>query len=218
MTVIINVPTVGTIRVRRGYREYRDWAGGTRVDHTVTFEPIVGEKLKYLVGSPMLRSGMNPFPVYGTVSAAMDFLDADETMRNDGSDTAQAWMSCAEIPIGRVIVVRDEYLVISDGNGGSDRTRGRQRRKSIRVGQFCDESAGVALYRALHSWNGWRGAGAFDASRDVSGVEPWRTVPLVGSDGGHGVPCVEHLVTFTGDIVDSLDDVSRELKRADQAW
>lgn len=208
---VIRVPTMGTIRIRRAGLEKKD--GSFRRYRRVAFRLESGAENAYYIGSPSFRFGVDEeFCLYDTVCAALSFYADDDS--SDSSD----WETMAQIPYGTIRVIRDEYRVIDDGNGGSDRTPGKQRKRTIKVDRFSGESSADALMRSLAEWDGWKddhyeSFGTFDCPAGDS----WHTVP-VRHFRGKNEWCVSHSLWIKGDIARDIPEMIRDLKSCGAAW
>ena len=208
---VINVPTVGAIRVTPFARKSPDQDGmGPRWYHRVKLD---GERFGTdtwigYVGQPRYPVPAQ-FSLYDTVHAAMSFADAD------GFDI-DPWIGCVEIPIGYAEALLPRHGPRSD-NVESWRTDGTVRHKRIKVTRGYDESAWDGAWRALSGWSCWEDAGTFDSGA-------WHTVPVevepTRRDGiyADAIPCVRHRVTWSGEITRWLDDMMRQAKREGRAW
>ena len=218
--MIIKVPEMGEgarIEIRRNTRHERQTGGGERAYSRVAFVTPDGVRQSYSFGSPVMHLGARYPTLYDTVHVAMSFLDTDCAQNGDGMNDADGWIAHTAIPIGTARVYRHEYRVISDGNGGSDTTKGRITKGNVPLTRFYEESIGVAVSRCLAESGRWEDAGTLDCSGSSDPERDdlvWQTLPVELPYGTE----VSHTVSWRGDITRQLAQLRREFKVAGLSW
>lgn len=218
----IEVPDVGTVIVRESRTELFEASQSRwRFYHRVTFRALDGTSTTLTVGAPA-RPG-EQFSLYDTIHSAMAFWRHDMEVEGEGRDEeCVPWECSMEIPYGSVTVTRDAYRVFSTPDGDSDRTRGRQRRATVRIRRYLDEPIIDAMGRALEHVEVWSDIAMFDSVTSFD--PPWRTVDSrdmsvsEASERTYGEAYVEHTLSLDGEILAHAGELARQLKEAGASW
>jgi hypothetical protein len=210
----IKVPTMGTIHIRRSFGEIRSEGSVSRLNHAVRFIGLDRKEVyRVTVGQPALMGV--PFSRYDTVHAALSFFESE----NDalGGD----WRVMTTVPVGKARVIRHVYRVFDDGHGGSDCTRGRIRRATLRCLRGIDEDPASCLMRTITENDIGEDFGTLD-SPCFNPWEGWGTCPIrdvtssVASDQRYGSRWISHTIWVFGEI--ASPETLRGLKNGGACW